>query len=137
MPIDELIAAGTCPVEVVSFAPEFSPVMPQFAVTLKNLSDKKVKLINWTVMVFDENGQLLPEGKVDSGYGELGGIAPGETIEGLMPSLEGAVSGKIVIKSVVYESQPPGAEDNQALQRMTIAMTWENPSYEAEVAALE
>jgi hypothetical protein len=66
------------------------------------------------------------------GYGELSPIKPGEKIQlSTMTQNEKAVSGKWIIKEVVYEKPSP-------LKNMgSIMMKWTNPSFDAEVAAAE
>lgn len=134
-PMQDLIKAGKAPLEVVAFTPMLNPMMPQFKLVLKNVSDKDVKAVKWTALFLDKDGKLLPDGKQDGGYAELGGIAAGETLEGVSSAVGSCASGRLVIQSVVYETLPPGAEKNEAMSHMRISMVWKNPTYEAEVAA--
>ncbi len=135
-PIKQLIDAGQSPLEVTSFGPAGNMVMPQFKVGLRNRSDKLVKMVMWTALFLDKDGKLLPDGTKEGGYAEVGGIPAGETIEGVMPALEGAAKGKLVLKSVVYETLPPGAENNETMKLMKIDLNWKNAAHDAEVAAI-
>lgn len=129
--VDELVQAGKSPVEVGHLRRGLSPVAPVFSVTITNVSDAPVKLINGTVVFFDENGKCLPDTVAESGYSDLSPIAPGGKVElQIVIPNEKAVSGKWVIKEVVYEKPNPldKAYGN-------LPFKWTNPNFEAELAA--
>lgn len=135
-PIRQLIAEKRSPVEVVSFSPDPNPVVRRFKVVLKNVSDKPVKMVRWTQLFFAADGALLDSGKRDGGFAELSGIAPGESYESVMIVAESAASGRIVLKSVTYESLPPGAENDPSMKLYKIDFQWKNPDHDATVRAL-
>jgi hypothetical protein len=131
-PIADLIKAGKPPVVVSGLFRGISPVAPTFTISVANVSDCPVSMIQGVVLFFDANGAVLPDSKKDMGYGELSPIKPGEKIElSTMTQNEKAVSGKWIIKEVVYEKPSP-------LKNMgSIMMKWTNPGFDAEVAAAE
>jgi hypothetical protein len=89
--------------------------------------------VTGTVLYFDKDGKLLPEGKVESSYGELSPIKPGEKIElSIIAKDENAVSGKWIIKEVVYLKQNPLDKSYPPLP-----YKWTNPNYETELGAAE
>lgn len=131
-PITDLIKAGKPPVVVSGLFRGMSPVAPTFTVSVTNVSDCPVSIIQGTVLFFDESGAVLPDSKKDMGYGELSPIKPGEKIElSTMTPNEKAISGKWIIQEVVYEKPSP-------IKNMgSIMMKWINPNFDAEVAAAE
>lgn len=130
-PIDQLIQAGKPPVESGKLARGISPVMPTFTMAVTNVSDMPVSLINGTVVFFDENGKALADTIQDAGYTDLSPIAPGAQIElQIMTSNEKAVTGKYILKDVVYEKTNPKFKEYGALP-----MKWKNPGYDAALAA--
>lgn len=132
-PIDDLLKAGKSPIEVGSLMRGISPVAPMFTLTLKNVSDRPVKTVMGTVVFFDENGRLIPESKSDLGYGELQEIMPGDEIRlSTMTNDEKAVSGKWIIKEVIYMRPNPVDKTYGDLP-----YKWTNPNYEAELKAAE
>ncbi len=134
-PIKELLAEGKGPLEVVSVSRRPNPVMATFGIALKNVSDKPVKMAKWTMVFADDKGApLAKDGQVQGGYAELESIAPGDTLEGIQGAPDGAVSARLVLESVVYESVPPGAEDNPSMAMMKLNLQWKNPRYAAELA---
>lgn len=135
-PIRELISQNRSPVEIVSFRPDGNLVVRRFKLVLKNVSDKPVKMVQWTQLLFTADGALIGSGKREGGFAELGGIAPGETYEGVTIVEESAAKGSIVVKSVTYESVPPGAENNPSMQMYKINYQWKNPDHDATVRAL-
>lgn len=135
-PIRQLIAEKRSPVEVVSFSPDPNPVVRRFKLVLKNISDKPVKMVRWTQLFFAADGALVDSGRTDGGFAELSGIAPGETYEGVMIVADSAAKGRIVLRSVTYESLPPGAEDNPSMRLYKINFQWKNPDHDATVRAL-
>ncbi len=131
-PIADLIKAGKPPVVVGNLFRGISPVAPTFTVSVTNVSDCPVSMLNGVVLFFGENQAFLADSKKDMGYGELSPIKPGEKIElSTMTQDEKAISGKWIIKEVVYEKPSP-------LKNMgSIMMKWTNPNFDAEVAAAE
>lgn len=134
-PIKQLIAEHKAPVEVMSFGVDSNLVVRRFRVALKNVCDKPVKMVLWTQLFFDAGGKLLSDVKRDGGFTEVSAVAPGETYEGVMLVPEKAATGRIVVKSVTYESLPPGAEDNPTMQMYKINFVWKNPDHDAAVRA--
>lgn len=130
-PIDQLIQAGKPPVETGRLSRGMSPVMPTFTMTVSNVSDMPVSLINGTVVFFDENGKALPDTVQDAGYSDLSPIAPGAQIElQIMSSNDKAVSGQFFLKDALYEKTNPKFKEYGALP-----MKWKNPNYDAELKA--
>ncbi|MCX6567194.1 MAG: hypothetical protein NTW38_12380 [Candidatus Aminicenantes bacterium] len=130
-PIDQLIQAGKAPVGIGSLIKGISPVAPTFSVLVVNVSDAPVKLINGTVVFFDENGKPLPEAVQEAGYTDLSPIPPGDKIElFIIASDDRAVTGKWIIKDVIYEKPNP-------VDKLygNLPFKWTNPNYEAELAA--
>lgn len=130
-PIDQLIQAGKPPVETGALSRGISPVMPTFTMSVTNVSDMPVSLINGTVIFFDENGKPLPDTIQDAGYTDLSPIAPGAKIDlQIMTSNEKAVSGKYLLKDAIYEKTNPKFKEYGAL-----SMKWRNPGYEEALKA--
>ncbi len=129
-PIAELIQAGKPPVVVGSLSRGISP-MPTFTMSLTNISDCNVQSVMGTVLFFDKDDKFLPESKTDTGYSELASIKPGEKIElQTMTNDDNAVSGKWIIKEVIYLKMNPV---DKILGE--IPYKWTNKNYEAELAA--
>ena len=132
-PIADLIKAGKPPVVVSNLFRGISPIAPTFTVSVTNVSDSPVSMVNGVVLFFGENEAFLADSKKDMGYGELSPIKPGEKIElSTMTDNEKAISGKWIIKEVVYEKPSPLGKNMGS-----IMMKWTNPGFEAEVAAAE
>lgn len=135
----ELLAAGRAPLEVTRFSPMAGGgsaiVGPRFQIGMKNPSDKKIESVRWTAFFYDEAGKPLAAGAQDGGYAELEGIGPGEEVEGMMTVPAEARRGRVVLRSVVYETLPPGAEDNETMRHMKIDLQWKNPRADEEAAA--
>ena len=131
-PIADLIKAGKPPVVVSGLFRGMSPVAPTFTVSVTNVSDCPVSMIQGAVLFFGENGAFLPDSRKDMGYGELSPIKPGEKIElSTMTDNEKAISGKWIIREVVYEKPSP-------IKNMgSIMMKWTNAGFDAEIAAAE
>lgn len=124
MPMAQLLQAGTCPVEVSGLSRSIGPV-PAFQVTLRNLSDRKVDSIRWTVLVFKGDGSLVDGGKGEGGYGEYPGIAPGSAVQGMFPAgSDAAATARLVIRDIVYTDK---------VMDMEIAKKWSNANHDAEV----
>jgi hypothetical protein len=131
IPIAELIQAGKSPVEVGNLSRGISPVAPTFTVTVANISDAPVQAVNGTVVFFDEGGKCLPDTVAESGYTDLSPIKPGDKVQlQIMTQNDKAVSGKWIIKEVVYEKPNPLGK-----QYGTLPFKWTNPNFEAELAA--
>lgn len=130
-PIDQLIQAGKPPVETGALSRGISPVMPTFTMSVTNVSDMPVSLINGTVVFFDEQGKALADTIQDAGYTDLSPIAPGAKIElQIMSSNEKAVSGKYLLKDIIYEKTNPQFKEYGALP-----MKWKNAGYEEALKA--
>lgn len=130
-PIDQLIQAGKPPVETGALSRGISPVMPTFTMSVTNVSDMPVSLINGTVVFFDEKGKALADTIQDAGYTDLSPIAPGAKIElQIMSSNDKAVSGKYLLKDIVYEKTNPKFKEYGALP-----MKWKNAGYDAALKA--
>jgi hypothetical protein len=131
VPIKVALAAGRSPVEIGSVVPLLvSPVAPTFKVTVKNVTDAPLDSIFWTAVVFDENGNSLPEGEVEGGYADpLNPILAGEASElSFMIQDEKARSVKLVLKEVIYKGPNPMGKKYGDLP-----YKWTNPFYEAEL----
>jgi hypothetical protein len=131
LPIKQVLAAGQSPVVVGSAVPMLvSPVAPTFKVTVKNVTDAPLDSILWTAVVFDENGNPLPEAEVEGGYADpLNPIAAGEASQlSFMIQDEKAASVKLVLKEVIYKAPNPLGKKFGDLP-----YKWTNPFYEAEL----
>jgi hypothetical protein len=107
-PIDQLIQAGRPPVEVGNLVRGISPVAPTFTVTVTNVCDRPVSLLSGVVLFYDEAGAYIPDSKQEMGYADLSPIAAGAKIQlQTMTQNEKAVSGKWIIKQVVYSKPAP------------------------------
>jgi hypothetical protein len=121
-PIDQLIQAGKPPVETGPMSRGISPIAPTFTMSVTNVSDMPVSLINGTVIFFDENGKALADTIQDAGYTDISPIAPGAKIElQIMSSND---------KAAIYEKTNPKFKEYGAL-----SMKWKNPGYEAALKA--
>lgn len=130
-PIDQLIQAGKPPVETGPMSRGISPVAPTFTMSVTNVSDMPISLINGTVIFFDENGKALADTIQDAGYTDLSPIAPGAKIElQIMSSNEKAVTGKYLLKYALYEKTNPKFKEYGAL-----SMKWKNLGYDAALKA--
>jgi hypothetical protein len=130
-PIDTLIQAGKSPVTVGALVKGISPVAPTFSVTVVNVSSAPVKLINGSVIFFDENGKALADSIQESGYTDLEPIPAGGKVElSMIASDEKAVSGKWIIKEVIYEKPNP-------VDKLygNLSYKWTNPNFDAELMA--
>lgn len=124
IPMAQLLKAGTCPVEVSGVARSMGPV-PAFQLTLRNLSDRKVDSVRWTVLVFKGDGSLVADGRGDGGYGEFPGIAPDSAVQGMFPAgSDEAATARLVIRDIVYTDK---------VMDMEIAKKWTNPNHDAAV----
>jgi len=125
IPIAQLLQAGTCPVEVSGVSRSIGPV-PSFQLTLRNLSDRKVDSVRWTVLVFKSDGTLMADGKGEGGYGEFPGIAPDSSVRGMFQAgSDEAATARLVIRDIVYTDK---------VMDMEIAKKWTNKNHDAEVS---
>jgi hypothetical protein len=132
-PIDQLIREGKAPVEVGNLIRGISPVAPTFSLSVTNISDRPVSLVNGTVLFYDQDGKALPDSKAESGYSDLIPIPPGGKIGlSIMTENENAVSGKWIIKEVLYDVKNPLGESFPDLPKR-----WTNPNFDADLAAAE
>lgn len=130
-PVDQLIQAGKSPITIGALVKGISPVAPTFRVTVENVSDAPIKLINGSVVFFEENGKALADAIQEAGYTDLSPIPAGGKIElSLIAADEKAVSGKWIIKDVIYEKPNP-------VDKLygNLSYKWTNPNFEAELAA--
>lgn len=124
IPMAQLLQAGTCPVEVSGVSRSMGPV-PAFQMTLRNLSDRKVDSVHWTVLIFKGDGTLVADGTGEGGYGEYPGIAPDGAIRGMFPAgSDEAATARLVIRDIVYTDK---------VMDMEIAKKWTNKNHDAEV----
>jgi len=130
-PIDELIQSGRSPVETGSMVRGISPIMPVFKMSVKNVSDVPISLINGTVLFFDGEGKVLADTVQEAGYTDLSPIEPGGSIElQIMTGDERAVTGQYILKEAIYEKTNPKFPEYGG-----ISMKWENAGHDAAVAA--
>ena len=123
-PMAQLLQAGTCPVEVSGVSRSMGPV-PTFRLTLRNLSDRKVDSVRWTVMAFKVDGTLVAGSKGEGGYAEYPGIAPDSSVNGMIQAgSDDAATARFVIRDIVYTDK---------VMDMEIAKKWTNPNHDAAV----
>jgi len=98
---------------------------PTVKLEIKNISDKKITMISWVIINIDKNGKLCKNWKSESGFAELGGIEPGESIEGQAFSSDPETAKVVVIiKDAVYDFTEKG---------YTINKKWTNSKFDAEI----
>lgn len=124
-PMAGLLAAGVPPVEVRSLGRSIGPV-PAFQAELKNLSDKQVQAVKWTAVFRTAEGVPLKEGPIPGGFGEFGGLKPGEVMQGSFHAPEEAATVTLVLKDLIYEDTVQGLKINKS---------WRNPRHDPEVKA--
>jgi len=129
--MDKLKEQGKCPVEIVkssvtsTVGNSATGTNPTITLAIKNISDKKITLINWVVINADKNGKLCKSWRDESGFAEIGGLEPGASIEGKSFSSDPETSKVVVvIKNLVYETTQSG---------FSIALKWTNKNFDAEV----
>lgn len=118
--VDILIEEGKPLVEVSTFSntTPMTPI-PTLEGKVTNLSDARIKLIKGTVVLFDQEGEFIPELLSEVGSAEV--LGAGETMEmQLMVGQEGASSGEWLIEEVHYEKRING---------MGMMLRWENPHF--------
>lgn len=98
-------------------------------VKMENISNVPVSMIEWHILLFDENGKFLEES--ESGYSFDVGmkLAPGqtETAQSIIEN-EQASKVKVVIKSATYEEMNPVDEKFGML-----SYVWENSNLQKEL----
>lgn len=132
-PIDALLARGQAPVEVtVAPQPGITPI-PRYPATLRNLSDRPITAVRYTVLFYGADGAQLPDGKQVVGFSNtLRPIPPGGTWSGpFLSPVAGAARAKAVVREVVYLPAAQGAPGTEATRE------WKNPRHDVEVTALE
>jgi hypothetical protein len=130
-PIAELIQAGKPPVVMGRLSRGISPIAPTFTISVTNVSDCPVEAVKGTIVFFDKDDKYLPDSQAETGYSELEAIKPGEKIElQTMTKDEKAVTGKWILKEVVYLKQNPLGKNFGELP-----YKWTNPNFETELAA--
>jgi hypothetical protein len=131
-PIDQLIQEGKSPVVVGNLFRGISPVAATFTVSVANVSDCPVSMLNGVILFFDQAGAYIPDSKHDMGYSDISPIAPGAKIElQTMTPNDKAVGGQWIIKEVVYEKETKFKEYGK------LPMKWTNKNFDAELAAAE
>jgi hypothetical protein len=119
----QLIQAGQSPVEIGTPQRSIGPV-PAFNMSLRNISDKNIDIITWTVVLRKADGSLFGEPS-ESGFSEAGGLKPGESMTGAFPAgSSDAAKATVVIKEVTYTDK---------IKEYEINKVWKNPKYEAEL----
>ncbi|MCX6561929.1 MAG: hypothetical protein NTZ26_15650 [Candidatus Aminicenantes bacterium] len=130
-PIADLIAAGKAPIEAGAMSKGISPVAPTFTMAVTNLSSSPISAIGGTVIFFDTEGKALPDTIADAGYADISPIPPGGKIElQIMTPNEKAVTGKWILKDVLYEKANPMGKEYG-----TLPFKWTNPGYAAALEA--
>ena len=131
----ELKAQGKSPIEIINASASSgvgnvaTGTNPTVEIEFKNISDKNISLINWTIVNINANGKLCANSSEESGFAEVGGIAPGETFTGSSFSSDPQTSDVVVIiKDLAYDDKVSDYE---------ISMKWENPDYDTELAAVK
>ena len=129
--MEKLKAENKCPVEIVGASAQSgvgnvaTNTNPTVTLELKNLSDKKITLIKWVVVNVNKDGKLCKNEQDEGGYAEVGGLAPGESVEGKSFSSDPeTVKVVVLIKDLVYETKQSNFD---------IAMKWVNNNFEAEL----
>jgi hypothetical protein len=131
-PIDQLIQAGKAPVEIGGLTRGISPVAPTFTVSVTNVSDCPVSLLNGVVFFYNESGAYIPDSKREMGYTDVSPIAPGARIElQTMTQNERAVAGKWIVQQVIYKKTTKFKEYGE------LPFKWTNKNFDAEAAAAE
>ncbi len=130
-PIDDLIAAGKAPIEAGALSRGLSPIAPTFTMTLNNLSSSPVSAVNGTVIFFDTDGKALADTITEAGYTDISPIPAGGsiTLQIITPN-EKAVSGKWIVKDVIYEKPNPMGKDYG-----TLPFKWASPGHDAALEA--
>ena len=133
--MDKLKEQGKCPIEIVKSSASSTVgntatgTNPTVTLEIKNISDKKITHINWVVINADKNGKLCKSWKDESGFAEIGGLEPGETIAGKSFSSDTETSKVVVvIKDLAYETKQSGFD---------IDLKWINKNYDSEIQKIK
>jgi hypothetical protein len=130
-PIADLIAAGKSPIEAGRLVRGISPVAPTFTMSLTNASSSPISAVNGTVIFFDADGKVLADTVTEAGYTDISPIPGGGKIElQIMTPNEKAVSGKWIVKDVIYEKPNPMGKDYG-----TLPYKWTNPGHDTALEA--
>ena len=132
--MEQLKAAGKGPLELVSAMRSIAP-LPNgavFNVTVKNRSDRTIKVFKSTLVAFDSDKKLVELEHPESGWGgDIEGLAAGETVKlQVMVPTEKATKLKLVFNEAIYDVPNPMGE-----QYGTLAMEWKNAKAEQELSA--
>lgn len=128
--VADLIAAGSCPIQVVTVMKAANPVAGSFVVKLKNRSDSPVGAVRWGAVALDASGNGLLDGTSEGSYDEEP-IPPGETVEGILTiPQEDAASVRVVVKSLLWYTPNPLGGDEPPLPHV-----WRNPMYDLQLHA--
>jgi hypothetical protein len=130
--VADLIAAGSCPIQVVTVMKAANPVAGSFIVKLQNRSDSPVGAVRWGAVALDAFGNGLLDGISEGSYDEEN-ILPGETVEGVLTiPQEEAASARVVIKSLLWYTPNPLGGDEPPLPHV-----WRNPMYDLQLQSAQ
>lgn len=132
-PVAQLDAEGKAPLQLVSSSASIAP-LPEgamFNVTIKNVSDARVTMFKSVVLLLDESGKLVPDGQSESGWSELSGIEPGESVQLSLGVPTKGARLSLVFKEVFYDFPSP-VKDFPPLTKK-----WTNSRLDQELAAVK
>lgn len=97
-------------------------------VKMANISDVPVTMIEWHILLFDDNGKFLEESESGYSFDSTMKISPGmtETAQSVIEN-EQASKVKVIIKSITYEDSPMEDKD------ISVPFVWENPNFQKEL----
>ncbi len=154
---EELVAAGKAPVAVAVGTVEGKTAIPTYGSFLRNLCDRRVARVIYTVVFFGPDGKPLPGGVQEVGWNRPHDpIPPGRTWRGSFLSgvADAAALGAVVKEVVVLPPEPspapssapaappaPPSSPSRSAARSALtpppgSTVWTNPRHDAEVAAL-
>ena len=122
--VKQLTEEGLPPVTVSTLS-KTSPLSPltKFKTRVTNVSDALIRTINGTVVMFDSDGNALPDSVSQLGSADI--INAGETIElEMFSNSDEAVSGVWIIEKITYE---------QKSNNRTFMLKWVNPNFTSEI----
>lgn len=98
-------------------------------VTMENISNVPVSMIDWTIVLYDDSQKVLEEFESAYEFDVSMMLEPGktETSQALI-SNESARKAKVIIKSVTYQEMNPVDEKYGMLPYV-----WENPNFAKEL----
>ncbi len=97
-------------------------------VTMENISNVPVTMIEWHILLFDDNGKFLEESESGYAFDTSMKLSPGET-ETAQSIIDNELASKVkvVIKSATYEDSPLESRD------LTVPFVWENSNLQKEL----